>query len=190
MKIVSVREAKLKGVLLIQFERFSDQRGYFTEPYRESDLRKIVPSFELAQMNESVSKKGTIRGLHFQWNPYMGKLVRTLYGRMLDLILDIRVGSPTFGKLLAIDMPAAELEQSHDQWVWVPPGFAHGNLFTEDTRIEYLCTGEYAASCERGISPLAADIDWSLTDEALHREFLAAVSGTHVITEIAVCPSS
>ena len=91
----------------------------------------------------------------------MGKLVRTLTGRMVNLIIDIRKGSPTFGKMIGYDMPG-RLDAEFAEWIWVPPGFAHGNLFTEDTLIEYFCSGEYSQGCEAGISPLSLDIDWSL----------------------------
>ncbi len=104
--------------------------------------------------------------MHFQWNPYVGKLVRTIHGRLIDLILDIRKGSLTFGKMIAYDMPNRS-DERHAEWIWVPPGFAHGTCCPENTLIEYLCTGEYNPSCETGISPLAPDIDWSLCDPIL-----------------------
>ncbi len=115
------------------------------------------------QINESYSRPGTLRGLHFQWNPQMGKLVRTVAGRMVDFALDIRKGSPFFGHVIAYDMPSTA-EQSYGEWIWVPPGFAHGNFFPQRTRIEYLCSGQWSPGCEAGISPLAADLDWSLCD--------------------------
>jgi dTDP-4-dehydrorhamnose 3,5-epimerase len=85
---------------------------------------------------------------------------------MVDLVLDIRSGSPTFGKIIAYDMPSS-LDEDYSEWIWVPPGFAHGNFFPERTMIEYLCSGEYNPACEAGIAPLAPDIDWSLCDESL-----------------------
>jgi len=163
---LSVKSLAIPDIKVISFARFKDDRGYFTEPYRKSDLlkavgEKVLP--EILQTNESFSRKGVIRGLHFQWNPYMGKLVRTLRGRMIDIVLDIRKGSPTFGKAIAYDMPFS-LESDHSEWIWVPPGFAHGNLFAEETSIEYFCSGEYSQGCEAGISPFAPDLDWSLCD--------------------------
>jgi dTDP-4-dehydrorhamnose 3,5-epimerase len=120
--------------------------------------------------------------LHFQWNPHMGKLVRTLSGRMVDLVLDIRKGSPYFGKIVGRDMPATR-DADFGEWIWVPPGFAHGNFFTEDTHIEYFCSSEYSPGCEAGISPLAPDIDWSLFDPALRKEFEQIAAGNLLITE-------
>src|SRR5579883_2717712 len=100
----------------------------------------------------------------------MGRLVRTLPGRRVALVLDIRKGSPTFGKIIAHDMPARP-SNDWNEWIWVPPGFAHGNMFPEESAIEYFCSGEYSPGCEAGISPLAADIDWSLCDAGLRECF-------------------
>ena len=102
------------------------------------------------QQNESYSKKYVLRGLHFQWNPYMGKMVRTIHGHMIDIFCDIRKGSPTFGKVVMFDMPMSS-DKDFSEWIWVPPGFAHGNLFLQETTIEYMCTGEYSQGYEAGI---------------------------------------
>ncbi len=175
MKILSIESLKIPEVKVIKFARFKDHRGYFTEHFRKSDLLDNEEILSLknqnfVQANHSYSKKGVIRGLHFQWNPYMGKLVRTIKGHMVDLIADIRKGSPTYGKVIAYDMPADE-ERDYDEWIWVPPGFAHGNYFKEESAIEYFCTGEYSPGCEAGLSPMAQDLDWSLCDEKLKEEF-------------------
>lgn len=187
MKIVSVDSLAIPEIKAIQFARFRDHRGYFTEPFRRSDLQDgpltpFMQGVEFVQSNESFSKAGTIRGLHFQWNPFMGKLVRTISGHMIDLVLDIRKGSPTFGKLIALDMPGGR-DGETDLWVWVPPGFAHGNVFLADTLIEYLCSGEYSQGNEAGISPLADDIDWSLCDGRLRDVFEGVAHGELLITD-------
>jgi dTDP-4-dehydrorhamnose 3,5-epimerase len=171
MKLLDVKALEFPEIRVIRFARFRDQRGYFTEHFRRNDLQTsaltpFMAEVEFVQGNESFSRAGTVRGLHFQWNPYMGKLVRTLRGHMVDLVLDIRKGSPTFGRIIAYDMPA-DLDADHSEWIWVPPGFAHGNFFLEDTSIEYLCSGEHSPGCEAGIAPLADDIDWSLCSEGL-----------------------
>jgi len=163
MKLIKIKNLKLEGVKVFIFERFTDHRGYFTETYRKSDIEKEL-NLKIVQINESFSKEKVLRGLHFQWNPYMGKLVRTIQGHMIDLILDIRKGSPTFGKAIAYDMPVKS-EDKLNEWIWIPPGFAHGNIFLRETIIEYLCNGEYSQGFEAGISPLAPDIDWSLCKE-------------------------
>jgi dTDP-4-dehydrorhamnose 3,5-epimerase len=112
----------------------------------------------------------------------MGKLVRTITGRMVDMVLDIRKESPTFGKIIAYDMPVNS-KNDYSEWIWVPPGFAHGNFFTEDSLIEYFCSGEYSPGCEAGISPLADDIDWSLCDTALKRLFEKLVTTQLIMTD-------
>src|SRR5258708_101271 len=154
MNVLEVKALALPEIHVIRFGRFRDQRGYFTEHFRRSDLHTsphtpFLKGVEFVQGNESFSWAGTVRGLHFQWNPYMGKLVRTLHGHMIDLVLDIRKGSPAFGKIIAYDMPTRKTDD-FNEWIWVPPGFAHGNVFPEDTSIEYFCTGEYSPKCEAG----------------------------------------
>lgn len=185
MKVTEVKELAIPEVKVIRFARFCDGRGYFTEIFRRSDFKNHIrmeffKRIEFVQGNESFSKTGTIRGLHFQWSPPMGKLVRTIQGRMIDLVLDIRKYSPTFGKMIAYEMPC-QPQREYAEWIWVPPGFAHGNLFSEDTTIEYLCTGEYNPECEAGISPLAADIDWEICERDLREEFKAMCSSPIMI---------
>ncbi len=175
MKLLSIQSLAIPEILVLRFARFSDSRGYFTETFRFSDIAQHPLAGSLAgvrfvQANESYSHAGVIRGLHFQWNPYVGKLVRTISGRMIDLAADIRLGSPTFGKIIAFDMPSP-WDAAEGTWIWVPPGFAHGNLFRQPTQIEYLCSGEYNPGCEGGISPLAPNLDWSLCDLSLKALF-------------------
>jgi len=175
MKIIDVKALPISDIKVIRFGRFCDHRGYFTEFYKKSDFNShpdtvFLRDVEFVQANESYSRAGTVRGLHFQWNPYMGKMIRTLRGRMVDLALDIRKGSPTFGKIVAYDMPAGP-DSDFNDWIWVPPGFAHGNFFPRDTLIEYLCSGGYSPDCEGAVSPLAGDLDWSLCDTHLRAEF-------------------
>lgn len=187
MKITGIKSLTIDAVKVIRFARFADDRGYFTEHYRRGNfqdhpdmgfLRDVV----FLQCNESFSRKGALRGLHFQWNPHMGKLVRTIRGRMLDIVLDIRKGSPTLGKALLYDMPQ-DSSAEEQEWIWVPPGFAHGNVYPEESMIEYFCSGEYSPGCEAGISPLAADIDWSLCDPGLKDVFDGIASKTTLVTD-------
>jgi dTDP-4-dehydrorhamnose 3,5-epimerase len=187
MKIIEVKSLAIEAVKVIRFARFCDHRGYFSESFRKSDLHDplkidFMKDVEFVQANEGFSKKGVIRGLHFQWNPHMGKLVRTIRGRMVDIVLDIRKGSPTLGKIIAYDMPDNP-EADYSEWIWVPPGFAHGNFFTEQSTIEYFCSGEYSPGCEAGISPIATDIDWSLCDQTLKKVFDKVVSSIPLITD-------
>ncbi|MEK7376193.1 MAG: dTDP-4-dehydrorhamnose 3,5-epimerase family protein [Candidatus Margulisiibacteriota bacterium] len=175
MKILEVKSLAIEEVKVIKYARFGDHRGYFTEIFNGGDFKKdprldFLSKVEFLQANESFSKKGTIRGLHFQWNPFMGKLVRTLRGRMIDLVLDIRKGSKTSGRIIAYDMPSRP-EDEYGEWIWVPAGFAHGNVFPSETQIEYYCSGTWSPGCEAGISPFARDIDWSLCGKELKELF-------------------
>jgi dTDP-4-dehydrorhamnose 3,5-epimerase len=112
----------------------------------------------------------------------MGKLVRTIRGHMIDVVLDIRKGSPTFGKIIAYDMPV-QGDEDFAEWIWVPPGFAHGNTFPADTVIEYLCSGEYSPGNEAGVSPIADDLDWSLCEPALADQFQSIARSTNLMTD-------
>jgi dTDP-4-dehydrorhamnose 3,5-epimerase len=173
MNISKIESFQIQGVRKINFSRFKDNRGYFTETFRTSDfINNEVNIFTngIMQSNESFSQKNVLRGLHFQWNPNMCKLVRTIAGHMVDLILDLRQGSPTQGKIMAFDMPAKSTDGS-SSWVWVPEGCAHGNFFLEDSYIEYFCSASYNGNCEAGISPFAQDIDWSICDPVLKNKF-------------------
>ena len=186
MKLEGINSLAIPEVKVLKFARFCDHRGYFTEIYRKSDFKKMsgeIGDWEIMQGNESYSKKNTIRGLHFQWNSFMGKLVRTVQGHMVDLVLDIRKGSPTHGKIIAYDMPSVP-ENDYYEWIWVPVGFAHGNMFLEDTVIEYFCSGEYSPGNEAGISTLSNDIDWSICDDNLKDVFInLKSSGAVLITD-------
>ncbi len=177
MKILNVKPLAIEDIKVIKFAKFGDDRGYFTEHYRKTGFELFDDSF--VQCNESYSHINVMRGLHFQWNPYMGKLLRTIQGHMIDMILDIRKGSPTLGKILLYDMPSND---SYGEWVWIPPGFAHGNLFTESTTIEYFCSGEYSPGCEAAISPLSDDIDWSLVDKDT-KSFVDRFKTTAIISD-------
>lgn len=175
MKILEVKTLVFPEIKVIKFGRFPDNRGYFTEPFRRSDFKNhpetgFLKDVEFVQSNESFSRKNVVRGMHFQWNPYMGKLVRVIYGHMIDMALDIRKGSPNFGKVIAYDMSSSQ-DKVENEWIWIPSGFAHGVAFFEDSMIEYFCSGEYSQGCEAGISPFAQDIDWSMCDAELKKLF-------------------
>jgi dTDP-4-dehydrorhamnose 3,5-epimerase len=186
MKILEVKSLGIPDVFIIRFGKFPDERGYFTEPFRQSDFdnhpdMSFIKGIRFVQQNESFSKKNVLRGLHLQWNPYMGKLVRTIHGHMIDIFCDIRKGSPTFGKVLMYDMRMSP-DSEYSEWIWVPPGFAHGNLFMQETTIEYLCSGEYSQGNEASISALSPDLDWSLCDPRLSG-YLSSLKGQLIIAE-------
>jgi dTDP-4-dehydrorhamnose 3,5-epimerase len=187
VKILDVIDLAIPEVTVIRFARFPDNRGYFSEQYRFSDFESgeatpFMRGVRFLQANESFSRAGTVRGLHFQWNPYMGKLVRTIRGHMIDVALDIRKGAPTYGQIVAYDMPVLG-DEGFAEWIWLPPGFAHGNTFPQDTVIEYLCSGEYSPGNEAGVSPVADDLDWSLCDPALRDQFQSIAHETPLMTD-------
>ncbi len=126
---------------------FPDQRGFLLQSYVRSNLAaRGIPS-EFKQAIQSNSKKGVVRGLHFQWDPPQGKLLRCVSGRVLDVGLDLRRGSPTFGDHLAV-----ELSGEGHETLWLPSGFAHGFMALEDDTIMiYECTAEWSPGSEGGI---------------------------------------
>ena len=187
MKLLEIKTLAIPEIKIIRFARFLDHRGYFAEHFRENDFKNhpelpFLHDVKFLQCNESYSKKGVLRGLHFQWNPYTGKLVRPTQGTLIDMALDIRKNSQTFGKIIAYEMPT-DLTRDHDEWIWLPPGFAHGVIFPEDSKIEYFCSGEYNPACEACISPLSNDLDWSLCDPKLKTTFDEIASQSLIISD-------
>jgi dTDP-4-dehydrorhamnose 3,5-epimerase len=181
MKLIEIKQLALPKVKVIRFGRFADHRGYFTETFRKGELEAEIKA-EFVQCNESFSRKGTFRGFHFQWSPYMGKMIRPITGRLIDFALDVRKDSETFGKVIAHDMPTSP-DADYNEWIWLPPGFAHGILFPEDGLIEYFCTGTYSPGNEACISPLDKNIDWSLCNPELKKIFDEIVPTTELITD-------
>ncbi len=174
MKILSITPLTIPDVKVIRIARFADARGYFTETFRKGDLAKLteIPEFstvEWLQANESYSVAGVVRGLHFQWNPHQGKLVRATEGKLIDLVLDIREGSPTQGKIVGYELHYNPQEPFQDL-LWIPPGFAHGFAAVTNCRIEYLCTGAWSPDSERAIQIFDTQIDWSLLDAELRSQ--------------------
>lgn len=187
MKIIDINSLALPEVKVIHYGRFPDDRGYFSEVLKKSDFDnleegKFFGGVEFVQINEAYSKAGTVRGLHFQWDLPMGKLIRTIRGHMIDIIMDIRQGSPNLGKIIMNDMPV-KVDEENNQLLWIPPGFAHGNFFPEESMVEYFCTSEYNPSGEGGISPLSTDFDWSLCDPKLKEKFEEIVGGGLLISQ-------
>ena len=140
-----IKKTEIEGLLEIEPNVLQDDRGYFLESFRQNLLQSIGIEAHFVQDNESASKKGVLRGLHFQAPPHeQGKLVRVIKGSVWDVAVDIRVGSPTFGKHCAILLS----EQNKKQF-WIPPGFAHGFLVLEDDTIfSYKCTAYYNKESE------------------------------------------
>lgn len=139
---------KLSGLVLVKPKIMGDKRGFFIELYKHSDFVGAGITGHLVQDNYSKSEKGVLRGLHYQKNPNaQGKLVTCLKGRIFDVAVDIRKGSPQFGK-----WEAEELSEDNKHLLYVPPGFAHGFQVLSDTaEVMYKCTDEYSLADERGI---------------------------------------
>ena len=171
MKIEKIKSLLIDDVKVIRFSKFNDFRGYFTEIYNKKDFLKIPDfnNFEFQQVNEAFSFENTFRGLHFQWNPFMGKLVRLIYGRLIDFALDLRPNSKTYKNIVAYDV---QCTKEYCEWIWVPPGFAHGAWLLNNSMIEYFCSGTYNPNCEKTISLWANDINWDLCDEDIKNKIL------------------
>jgi len=154
----------LPDVVLVRPVRHGDARGWFSEVFRDDLFRAEVADVGFVQHNQSFSQpKGTVRGLHFQLPPRaQGKLVRCLRGRVLDVAVDLRAASPTFGRHVAVELSA---ENGHQ--LWVPPGFAHGfATLEENCELAYLVTDLYSPEHDRGLlwNDPALGIDWPVSE--------------------------
>ncbi|TCR71855.1 dTDP-4-dehydrorhamnose 3,5-epimerase [Rhizobium sp. BK376] len=155
----------IPDVVLIKPSKFGDTRGYFMETYRQDLFAEQIGPMTFLQDNQSKSvEAGTVRGLHFQLDPMsQGKLVRCIAGALLDVAVDIRKGSPTYGKWVS-----AELTCDNGLQLWVPPGFAHGFCtLVANTEISYKVTNYYSPENDRGLrwdDPIIA-IDWPVKSE-------------------------
>ena len=144
---MNVTKTSLPGILIVEPEVYGDERGFFLETYHLERFREAGIPGPFVQDNHSRSQRGVLRGLHYQEPKHQGKLVRCSRGAMFDVAVDIRVGSPRFGKWFAI-----ELSDRDQRMVWVPPGFAHGFCaLTDDCDVVYKCTGYYDPPSEQGI---------------------------------------
>ncbi len=158
MKII---EIELPGVKIIELDAFPDDRGYFMETYQRNRYNEFGIDVSFVQDNLSFSTKGTLRGLHFQHPHPQAKLVQVIRGEVLDVIVDIRRGSPTFGRWSGIRLSG----ENHRQ-LFVPGGFAHGYCVLSDTAVfTYKCSDFYAPGCEKGVlwSDPDIGIDWPIT---------------------------
>jgi dTDP-4-dehydrorhamnose 3,5-epimerase len=163
MKII---QTGIDGLLVVEPDIFEDPRGYFFESFHREKLSQLGLAADFVQDNESLSQKGVLRGLHFQRPPFaQGKLVRVVKGSVLDVALDIRKGSPSYGK-----SASRILSESNKLMMWIPVGFAHGFLTLEDNTIfQYKCTGYYNRSSEAAIRWNDPDlaIDWGIDQPSL-----------------------
>ena len=162
---MKVTETDLPGVLILEPRVFGDDRGFFMETWQRERYREAGIDVDFVQDNLSFSRKGVLRGLHFQ-NPHaQGKLVQVLQGEVFDVAVDIRVGSPTFGRWAGINLSADNKRQ-----FYVPPDFAHGFCVLSETALfSYKCTDLYHPESEGSIlwNDPAIGIDWPVSDPSL-----------------------
>lgn len=162
---MDIKEASIKEVLLIEPRIFRDDRGYFFESFKKNIFEERGINLDFVQDNVSKSVKGTIRGLHYQVGEFaQGKLCQVVYGTVLDVAVDIRFGSPTYGKYAA-----SVLSDGNHEMIWVPPGFAHGfSVLSDEAIFHYKCTNYYSKDHERAIlfNDKHINIDWNV-DKAL-----------------------
>lgn len=168
--MINVINTDIEGVVIIAPIVFGDSRGYFFESWSQRDFDELVRPVKFVQDNESMSTYGVMRGLHFQTPPYtQSKLVRCVKGAVLDVAVDIRKGSPTYGQHVAVELT----EKNHRQF-FVPRGFAHGfAVLSEIAVFQYKCDNFYAPQADGGISILddSLGIDWRIpTDKAILSE--------------------
>lgn len=163
---MTVRETGIEGLLHLIPKVFEDARGYFLEAYNKQVFNTLGINETFVQDNLSKSEKNVLRGLHFQNPPYaQGKLVSVVCGAVLDVAVDIRKNSPTYGKHYA-----AELSEKNKHILWIPPGFAHGFFTLEDNTIfSYKCTGLYNKSAEDSIlwNDPYLNINWGISNPKL-----------------------
>lgn len=156
-------ETDISGVWIIEPKVFRDARGYFMEAFKQTEFEQNIGKINFVQDNESCSSKGVLRGLHYQMAPYsQSKLVRVITGCVLDVAVDLRVGSPTFGKYISVELSAENKRQ-----FFIPQGFAHGfHVLSEEAVFTYKVDNPYMPSHERGLrfDDPAIGVDWGIED--------------------------
>ena len=167
---MEIKKTRIPGVVIIEPRLFKDDRGYFFESFSERDFNTQVREIHFVQDNESKSSYGVLRGLHFQKPPYaQSKLVRVIKGAVLDVAVDIRKGSPTFGQHIAVELT----EENHRQF-FIPRGFAHGfSVLTDEVIFQYKCDNFYAPQSEGALAwdDPELGIDWKIpTDKVILSE--------------------
>ncbi len=164
MKVL-VEKTHLPDVVIVSHEFFEDDRGFFMEVFRQDEFAANGLPSTFVQQNHSRSARNVLRGLHFQWQPPMGKLMRVTHGTAFLVAVDIRKDSPTLGQWLGVEVSAADKRQ-----VWAPAGFARGFcVLSEHAEIQYLCTGVYNQVAESGIrwNDPEVGIEWPVDDPIL-----------------------
>lgn len=154
-----IKECKIEGLVIITPDVYGDERGFFLETFNQARYNQLIGEHTFVQDNHSRSAKGVLRGLHYQEKNPQGKLVRCVSGEIFDVAVDLRYGSPTFGK-----WQGAVLTEKNKAQFWIPAGFAHGFVVMSDSAdVEYKCTEYYDPSSERSLMWNDPDIgiDWA-----------------------------
>jgi len=162
---IKIENTTIEDVKIVIPEVFEDERGFFTEVYRSDQFKELGMPYDFVQLNHSRSAKNVLRGLHFQWSPPMGKLMRVTQGEAFLVAVDIRKGSPTLGKWFGMVINAKEKKQ-----IFAPAGFARGFCVLSDfAEIEYLTTGTYNNKAESGIlwNDPEIGIEWPVKNPVL-----------------------
>ena len=170
---MKVSKTKITGLLIIEPDVFSDDRGFFFESFSKMRYEEIGINYDFVQDNFSKSKKGTIRGLHYQiGDKSQGKLCQVIEGKVLDVAVDIRFNSPTFGKYFSLVLDSQKKLQ-----LWIPPGFAHGfSVLSDEAVFSYKCTNYYSKTNERAIffNDPDLNIDWKTSSPVVSEKDLKA----------------
>ncbi len=169
---IKITSSHLNGLVVLEPEVFEDGRGFFMEVFRADQFHALGLPVDFVQDNHSRSQQGVLRGLHFQWQPPMGKLMRVTLGSAFLVAVDIRKGSPTLGRWFGVEVSARNKKQ-----VYAPAGFARGFCVLSDVaEIQYKCTGTYNSKAESGIlwNDPALGIDWPLKDPLLSEKDIRA----------------
>jgi len=163
---MNVIKTKIEDVLIIEPKVFGDERGFFVETFNLERYKETGIDWEFVQDNLSSSMKGVLRGLHFQKDPFaQGKLVQVIKGKVLDVAVDIRKNSSTFGQYISVELSGENKKQ-----LWIAPGMAHGFLALEnDTIFSYKCTNLYNPTAEGGLlwNDKDLNIDWKLEENGI-----------------------
>lgn len=163
---MNIIKTKLDGVVILEPQVFGDERGYFMETYSQKEFEEKVAKTTFVQDNESKSTYGVLRGLHFQLPPYaQSKLVRVVKGEILDVCVDLRKGSPTYGQHYTVD-----LTEDNKRQIFIPQGFAHGFVvYSQEAIVQYKCDNFFEPDYARGIlwNDPALGIDWRLEEKEL-----------------------
>ncbi|MBM4171713.1 MAG: dTDP-4-dehydrorhamnose 3,5-epimerase [Ignavibacteria bacterium] len=176
---MKIEKTNIEGLLLIEPSIFKDGRGYFLESYNQKTFKKFSLNIDFVQDNISKSVKGTIRGLHYQIGEFAQvKLCSVIFGKVLDVAVDIRVGSPTYGNYFS-----CELSEDNKLQLWIPIGFAHGfSVLSDEAIFSYKCTKNYNKESERSIIYNDSDlnIDWKVDNPILSEKDLQSVKFSEI----------